>query len=212
MKSPKLTSPSTGTVTVYIVASPYGSSSSADMIVSIGNISQTVTSNGKPMVVHFTDVSNSFNVQIETSSSNKRAYIEEVRIYDGEVSLDDMTSDNTKHRITAKRTFKTVTDIKDTFYTFTDLASGIYYYRVKALSTEINPSPWSDMIEVQTGASEPIVGDVNEDGVVDISDIVAVINTMAGTTIWRYADVNKDNNTDISDIVGIINIIAGKSE
>ena len=52
-------------------------------------------------------------------------------------------------------------------------------------------------------------GDVNHDGSVDISDIVAVINTIAGeTTYSSSADVNKDDNTDISDIVAIINIIA----
>ena len=52
-------------------------------------------------------------------------------------------------------------------------------------------------------------GDVNEDGSVDISDIVAVINQIAGTASYRYADVNNDTNVDISDIVAIINIIAG---
>ena len=52
-------------------------------------------------------------------------------------------------------------------------------------------------------------GDVNHDGSVDISDIVAVINTIAGeTTYSSSSDVNTDNNTDISDIVAIINIIA----
>ncbi len=212
LQSPTLSSPKTSTVTVYITANPYGASSTADLVISIGKKSQTINCNGRATAVHFSDISDSFNVTIVTSSSNKRAYIDEIKIYDGEVSSDDLTPDNTKHRITAKRSIRIVTDIKDTFYTFTDLATGAYYYRVKALSTEINPSPWSDMIEVQTGASEPIVGDVNEDGIVDISDIVAVINTMAGTTTWRYADVNKDNNTDISDIVSIINIMAGKSE
>ena len=51
-------------------------------------------------------------------------------------------------------------------------------------------------------------GDVNEDKIVDISDIVAVINQIAGTNTYRYADVNGDKNVDISDIVAIINIIA----
>ena len=55
-----------------------------------------------------------------------------------------------------------------------------------------------------------IVGDVNNDGIVDISDIVAVINTMAGdTTFQDTANVNGDDKTDISDVVMIINIIAG---
>ena len=53
-------------------------------------------------------------------------------------------------------------------------------------------------------------GDVNEDGNIDISDIVAVINQIAGTAEYRYADVNDDGKVDISDIVAIINIIAGQ--
>ena len=53
-------------------------------------------------------------------------------------------------------------------------------------------------------------GDVNEDGTVDISDIVAIINQIAGTATYRYADVNNDSNVDISDIVAVINIIAGQ--
>ena len=53
-------------------------------------------------------------------------------------------------------------------------------------------------------------GDVNEDNKVDISDVVAVINQMAGQASWRYADVNGDANVDISDIVNIINIMAGQ--
>ena len=52
-------------------------------------------------------------------------------------------------------------------------------------------------------------GDVNLDGKVDISDIVAVINQVAGTSSYKNADVNGDNKVDISDIVAIINIIAG---
>ena len=60
---------------------------------------------------------------------------------------------------------------------------------------------------------EPIVklkGDVNLDGKVDISDVVAVINTMAGDTTYKAtSDVNEDETTDISDIVAIINIMAG---
>ena len=53
-------------------------------------------------------------------------------------------------------------------------------------------------------------GDVNEDGRVDISDIVADINQIAGTATYRFADVNEDGRVDISDIVAIINIIAGQ--
>lgn len=60
---------------------------------------------------------------------------------------------------------------------------------------------------VQTDAYKK--GDVNHDGKVDISDIVAVINTMAGNTKYLgSANLNEDDNIDISDVVSIINIIA----
>jgi hypothetical protein len=56
-------------------------------------------------------------------------------------------------------------------------------------------------------------GDVNLDGMVDISDVVAVINTMAGDTTFKdTSDVNEDNDTNISDVVAIINIMAGLSD
>jgi hypothetical protein len=62
---------------------------------------------------------------------------------------------------------------------------------------------------VQTDAYKK--GDVNHDGKGDISDIVAVINTMAGNTKYLgSANVNEDDNIDISDVVSIINIIAKK--
>ena len=54
------------------------------------------------------------------------------------------------------------------------------------------------------------MGDVNRDGDVNISDVVAIINTMAGDTTFRAtADVNSDNNVNISDVVAVINIMAG---
>ncbi len=53
-------------------------------------------------------------------------------------------------------------------------------------------------------------GDVNQDLSTDISDIVAVINVIAGDSQYSStADVNEDKEIDISDIVAIINIIVG---
>ena len=53
-------------------------------------------------------------------------------------------------------------------------------------------------------------GDVNEDGAVDIADVVAVYNIMAGMNPNSYdGDVNKDGATDIADVVAVYNIMAG---
>ena len=65
-----------------------------------------------------------------------------------------------------------------------------------------------DVIHLYTG-----LGDVNGDGIVDVGDIMAVINFMAGQTagIMRsVADVNSDGNVDVGDIMAIINIMASK--
>ena len=52
-------------------------------------------------------------------------------------------------------------------------------------------------------------GDVNVDGYVDISDVVSVINVIAGSESYKLnSDINSDKVTDISDVVEIINIIA----
>ena len=53
-----------------------------------------------------------------------------------------------------------------------------------------------------------LTGDVNEDGLVDINDVVAIINQMAGNATWQYADVNGDDSTNINDVVAVINIMA----
>ncbi len=53
-------------------------------------------------------------------------------------------------------------------------------------------------------------GDVNEDGEVNINDVVAIINVMAGTADWANADVNGDDEVNINDVVAVINIMAGK--
>ena len=59
-----------------------------------------------------------------------------------------------------------------------------------------------------TYKSSGLKGDVNQDNKVDISDIVAIINRIAGTASYLNADVNRDDKVDISDIVAVINIIA----
>ncbi len=63
---------------------------------------------------------------------------------------------------------------------------------------------------VEVSSAIHTLGDVNGDGEVDISDIVTIINVMAGTDTNAKADVNLDGKPDIADVVSVINIIAGK--
>lgn len=55
---------------------------------------------------------------------------------------------------------------------------------------------------------QPLKGDVNGDGTVDVADISAVISQMAGTAEYATADVNGDGAIDVADISSIITIMA----
>ena len=58
-----------------------------------------------------------------------------------------------------------------------------------------------------------LLGDVNMDGMRDISDVVAIVNYILGSepNVFnrKAADLNKDSSIDISDLVRIVNIILG---
>ena len=57
--------------------------------------------------------------------------------------------------------------------------------------------------------NQPLVGDVNGDGVVNIADAAAVLNVMAGKST-RDGDVNGDGVVNIADVAAVLNIMAGK--
>ena len=67
-----------------------------------------------------------------------------------------------------------------------------------------------------TGETAGLKGDVNGDGAVNVADIAAVIDVMAGTPLpsgeagGGSADVNGDGKVDVADIATIISIMAGE--
>ncbi len=56
-----------------------------------------------------------------------------------------------------------------------------------------------------------LVGDVNHDGKVNVSDIATLVNMILGTDIVNNitADVNSDGKVNVSDVTALINIILG---
>ena len=56
-----------------------------------------------------------------------------------------------------------------------------------------------------------IIGDANNDGHIDVADVVAVVNDIlenpASSFVKKFADVNNDGNVDVADVVQIVNLI-----
>ena len=77
---------------------------------------------------------------------------------------------------------------------------------------------------ISTDTITVIRGDVNLDGTVDVADIAAIIDVMAGVTIpdesasgdaeepKTRADVNQDGTVDVADIATVIDIMAGNEQ
>ena len=58
--------------------------------------------------------------------------------------------------------------------------------------------------------SNNIIGDLNEDGIVNVLDVISVINMIFDTNlINESADINADGVVNILDVIGIVNIILG---
>ena len=66
------------------------------------------------------------------------------------------------------------------------------------------------------GISENItLGDITGDGIVNVTDIIALVNYIMGTIDLETsqliaADLNDDNMANVSDVVAIVNQILGQ--
>ena len=56
---------------------------------------------------------------------------------------------------------------------------------------------------------EPLSGDINDDGTVNILDIVLLSNMILTDEFQESADINSDGNLNVLDIVQLVNIILG---
>ena len=88
---------------------------------------------------------------------------------------------------------------------------GILQYANNEIDTE-----WMIyVLDELTGNNQGVAGDVNNDEVVNILDIIQTVNIILGANptpteyeLWS-ADMNQDGNIDILDIVLIVNTILG---
>ena len=100
----------------------------------------------------------------------------------------------------------------DKFYTVTGLTPATaYLYRVKSYYVNDTESSWSASKEVVLKESAGLIGDINNDGIVDVSDVTALINAVLTSSSegvnMSQADVTGDGIVDVSDVTALIDLV-----
>lgn len=188
-----------------------GVSDGSSVIVSCGDVSQTVTLTDTPE--DYTVVLRNCtakNVKFSMTAVKKRFYIYNVNIYDGNITV------NGPRRAAIEEgdsTWRAVSGITDTCYVVNALAGGTYEYMVKAIYTDGDQSDWSNIRHV-TIIGEPsgfLVGDVDGDHEVTVGDVSALIAYLlsgSNSDINREAaDVDGDQEVTIGDVSTLISLL-----
>ena len=122
-----------------------------------------------------------------------------------------------KAQETGNADYRLITEITpDKCYLVKDLtAYGTYVYRVKSVYADGTESEWSNTQEVtlfDNGHGYQL-GDVNHDGVVNISDVTTLIDMQLGNGqgCEICADITGDGVVNISDVTTLIDMQLGNT-
>ncbi|MBR1803621.1 MAG: C10 family peptidase [Muribaculaceae bacterium] len=157
-----------------------------------------------------------------TTSTRYWAYVSMygIKIYAGDVNEEQGEAKLLAAIETGDSTYRVIEGITDMYYVVNDLiGGGTYTYDVKAVYINQTESEWSNVetVTLKQTPDEPegLRGDVNLDGVVDVTDVNIVINIILGNdqaeNYDRRAYITDDNDIDVSDVNALINIILGKN-
>ena len=89
---------------------------------------------------------------------------------------------------------------------------GSIQFYLSAIATNHNHSTSGDHTYTQIITLDPqnvVLGDINEDGILNILDIVLMINMILSNEYSLVADVNEDGFVNILDVVLMVNILVG---
>lgn len=225
MTTPELENTS-GTLTVYVEASPWGSdNSSLDIRVLDENdnelmdvpwsIDLTVYGGGTFVL---SGMPAKYKVKFSTQGSKRRLYLKKVLIFDGQITQEQIEAleEGTSATPAASPDITTLfTGITDTEYTFADLKPETNYtVQVQTVDSEGNTSKWSDAVSLTTLAEPTFaIGDVNRDGVVSIADVTMLVNlVLSSAEPTREADVDGDGQLSVADVTRLVDLILARDK
>lgn len=92
------------------------------------------------------------------------------------------------------------------------------YVLKRALDDYKNAPYWSQfaaILPIDGTVVDGLLGDVNNDGFINMSDVTIIINYILGREVndfrWQQADMNFDGFINMSDVTGVINFILGNT-
>ena len=131
--------------------------------------------------------------------------IQKIKIYGGEIDNDNIEPFAIRGNETGDADYRLIEGITPgMFYDVNNLTAGApYLYHVKSLYVNGTESSWSNTKEVLLKEGETIYGDLNGDGLIDITDATLLIDYLLsgnGDNISTIAaDVNKDGEVGVDD-------------
>lgn len=136
--------------------------------------------------------------------------IQSIRIYAGDAT----SSAKTKASESGDANYRMITGITGKSYTVRDLtAGGTFFYQVRAHYIDGTQSDWSEsqIVTLVEGGHDYQQGDVNHDGVIDISDVTDLIDYLLGNAeiFIDCADLDCDGSVAINDVTVLIDILLG---
>lgn len=149
------------------------------------------------------------NENFKIGSDNYYCDIVAIKIYAGE--LDNATLKAIQEDGDA--TWREITGITNKYYTVKDLeAGGTFYYKVRALNTDGTQSAWSktECVTLFNNGSIHVDGDVNHDGIVNVTDITELIAAVLDNgegVCPDCADLTGDGLINITDVTELINMV-----
>ena len=196
-------------VTVVVTAKSISKTSSSKFTISTGTDSYEVTCpGGTEFKTYVVELNCEEMDQLTFAGTRNYPQFQKILIYAGELdenSLRDVVEEG-------DASSRLVTGITGKNYTVDGLtAGGTFYYRVKAHYVDGTSSDWtkSEKITLFENTHNYERGDVNHDGSINISDVVALINgeLSGGGYCDICCDVNGDGTVSISDVTTLINLV-----
>ncbi|MBO4803323.1 MAG: C10 family peptidase [Muribaculaceae bacterium] len=143
--------------------------------------------------------------------------IQSIQIYGGEIT-DPAPFSFASPAVTGDAQYRLIEGITpQQFYVVKGLMPATaYLYRVKSVYVNGTESHWSRSKEVMLLAGAGLIGDVDGDGDVSISDVTMLIgyllNGEAGGVDMNAADMNQDGAVNISDVTALIDFLLNGAE